>query len=384
VGIYRAASSSGSSHRAGVIQRGSARRAPTLLPIDALTPRDLASWRELAAQAVEPNPFFEPECVLPAARYLGGSHVALLVVTDSDRDWLACMPVIPRVKRWHLRLPALSAWRNLYGCLGTPLVTGTAVEVATERLLAQAFRASRFGLVAFPWIGDGGPVLGGLRSALEASGSEPAMRRSYDRAVMRRTTLADGLEGVITSRHHRDLRRLARRLTEELDAPLELRDESERAAAVEDFMALEASGWKGEGGTALRCNPAHAAYFTELCDGFRLTGRLQLLALGTAEQAVSYKCNLLAGDAVFCFKIAHDESFAHYRPGLQLEVRMLEHFRDRMSETWMDSCSYPDSKLFEHFWPEHRPIGSYLMVADRTVSRAIGHGVARFAGQQAS
>src|SRR5450755_1476670 len=181
------------------MRRRSVDRAPQLLAVKDLGSRDIAAWRELAAQAVEPNPFFEPECVLPAARHLGGSHVALLVVTDSDRDWLACMPVIPRVKRWHMRLPVLSAWRHLYGCLGTPLVTRTGVEVATERLLAQAFRASSFGLVAFPWIGDGGPVLGGLRSALEASGSEPAMRRSYDRAVMRRTTLADGLEGVITS-----------------------------------------------------------------------------------------------------------------------------------------------------------------------------------------
>ena len=88
---------------------------------------------------------------------------------------------------------------------------------------------------------------------------------------------------------------------------------------------------------------------------------------------------------MFCFKIAHDESFAHYRPGLQLEVRMLEYFRDQMSETWMDSCAYPDSKLFEHFWPERRPIGSYMMVApDRIVSRTIGHGVSRFAAHKAS
>jgi CelD/BcsL family acetyltransferase involved in cellulose biosynthesis len=202
---------------------------------------------------------------------------------------------------------------------------------------------------------------------------------------MRRTTLADGLDTTISSRHRRDLRRLGRRLAEELDAPLELRDESERAAAVEDFMALESSGWKGEAGTALRSIPAHTAYFRELCDGFRATGRLQLLALGTAEQTISSKCNLLAGDAVFCFKIAHDESFARYRPGLQLEVRMLEYFRDQMSETWMDSCSFPDSKLFEHFWPERRPIGSYLMVADdRIVGRTIGHGAAHFASPKAS
>jgi CelD/BcsL family acetyltransferase involved in cellulose biosynthesis len=370
--------------RTGAIRRRSARPAPTLLPIKELEPRDVAAWRELAARAAEPNPFFEPECVLPAARHLGASDIGLLVVKNGDRDWLACMPVIPRLRRWHARLPVLAAWRNLYGCLGTPLVTRSAVEVATERLLAQALRASTFGVVAFPWLGDDGPVVAGLLSALEASGREPALHRSFERAMMRRTTLADGVDAVITSRHRRDLGRLARRLAEKLEAPLEVRDESERAAAVEDFMALEASGWKGEDGTALRSRPAHAEYFRELCDGFRAAGRLQLLALGPAEQTVSYKCNLLAGDAVFCFKIAHDESFAHYRPGLQLELRMLELFRDEMSETWMDSCAGTDSRLFEHFWPERRPIGSYIVAADGAVGWTINHSVAALHGLHGS
>ena len=33
------------------------------------------------------------------------------------------------------------------------------------------------------------------------------------------------------------------------------------------------------------------------------------------------KCNVLSGDAVFCFKIAHDETFARFSPGVQLELR---------------------------------------------------------------
>ena len=86
---------------------------------------------------------------------------------------------------------------------------------------------------------------------------------------------------------------------------------------------------------------------------------------------MSYKCNLLAGDAVFCFKIAHDESFDHYRPGVQLELEMLRRFRDEMSETWMDSCTASDSKLFEHLWPERRLIGTYTLTANRTVGRTI-------------
>jgi CelD/BcsL family acetyltransferase involved in cellulose biosynthesis len=385
VAVRRATSPSGSSGWS-LGRRGarSANRAPALLPVKELAPRDICAWRELATRAVEPNPFFEPECVLPAARHLGEPDVRLLVVTGSDREWLACMPVMPRVRRWHARLPVFTAWRNLYGCLGTPLVAGSAVEIATERLAEQALRASSFGVVALPWLGQDGPVACALRETLAASARELALHRSFERAVVRRATLVDDLDAVISARHRRNLSRLSRRLAEALEAPLMVRDESESAGAAEDFMALEASGWKGEAGTAFRATPAHAAYFTELCAGFRAAGRLQLLALGTADRSVSYKCNLLAGDAVFCFKIAHDESFARYRPGIQLELEMLKRFRDGMSETWMDSCAAPDSKLFEHFWPERRPLGSYVLTANAVIGRAINHNSARLASRARS
>jgi CelD/BcsL family acetyltransferase involved in cellulose biosynthesis len=333
-----------------------------VVPIDELDERGLDAWRDLAADAVEPNPFFEPEWVLPAARHLGQRRVGVLVVKDGSRDWLGCMPVVPRLRRWHAQFPVLSGWRHCYSFLGTPLVRRAAPEVDTERLVGEAFAASRSGMVALPWVGDDGPVAQGLLAAVDATGREPVLRRSFDRALMSRAMLEDGAGVALDARHHRDLRRLARRLAEVLEGPLELHDRSTSDKAVEDFMDLEASGWKGRRGTALRSRASHADFFREVCDGFRRQGRLQILALGTPEKTVSLKCNVLAGDFVFFFKIAHDEAFAHYRPGLQLELRMLELFRERMSEQWMDSCAAPDSKLFEHFWRGRRPISSYVLV----------------------
>ena len=277
------------------------------------------------------------------------------------------------------RIPGLSSWRHLYSFLGTPLVARTDVEQTTDRLLEEALRASRMGVLVLPWLGEDGPVAAALLAALERRGRRPSLHRSFERAVIHRPALADGAGALISSRHRRDLGRLSRRLAEALGGPLELRDESGSGAGVDEFMSLEASGWKGERGTAIGSRPAHARFFRELCDGFRATGRLQMLAFGTAERTVSYQCNLLSGDAVFRFKIAFDESFAHYRPGLQLEVRMLDQFRDEMRQSWVDSCADPDSPLFKNFWPERRPIGSYVLAASRAVGWTIDHGAPRIA-----
>ena len=53
-----------------------------------LRPRDadVARWRDLAARAADPNPFFEPELLLPAVRHLkGGGEVRLLVAERAGR-----------------------------------------------------------------------------------------------------------------------------------------------------------------------------------------------------------------------------------------------------------------------------------------------------------
>ena len=42
----------------------------SLLPIDGLSDSDLAAWRELSDSALEPNPFFDPDFVMPAVAEL--------------------------------------------------------------------------------------------------------------------------------------------------------------------------------------------------------------------------------------------------------------------------------------------------------------------------
>lgn len=346
----------------------------TWFEFERIAETELARWRELARRAAEPNPFFEPEFVLPAARHLGARGVRLLVAKDHAGDWLGCLPLCPSAVHYRLHLPIMASWCDpWYASLGTPLLLGDELEAAAERILDLALPRSRSPLIKLNMLGADGPVAAALFAVLAQRGLTPASKRFYERAVINRETLAGGALSVIAPRHRRDLRRLGRRLEDELDAPLDVSDQAASAAAVEDFMALEASGWKAAEGGAMLCAPEHASFFREVCAGFRESGRLQLLRLGTESRAVSYKCNLLCDDGVFCTRIAFDDALSHYRPGVQLELRMLEIFATEMRQPWMDSCTLPGHTLFESLWPDRRPIGSYLVPAagspDRTVPR---------------
>ena len=58
-----------------------------------LTSSDLARWSECAACSLEPNPFFEPDWLLPALDYLGESPTTMLVLAEHRSAVQAFLPI---------------------------------------------------------------------------------------------------------------------------------------------------------------------------------------------------------------------------------------------------------------------------------------------------
>ena len=312
-----------------------------LIRLDRVTPADVAAWRLLSERAAEPNPFFEPDFVLPAHRALGG-RVSLLVA-EHDGRWSACLPVrrlLPGVLR---------SWRHSYCFLGTPLIDAAALREATSALLG----AARL-LVLDAQNGDG-VVATAIRAALGESGMTTFYERSQERAALARRPEPDYLDSM-NAHHRREFRRQRRRLEEQLGHPLDVRDVSDDIAAPGRFVAREAAGWKGRAGTAFASRPGHGKFFEAVCAAFRAHGRLQMLELTAGDRTVAMKCNLAAGDGIFCFKIAFDEMLARHSPGVQLEIAHVARFHEDRDERWADSCAAYDNQMINRLWPDRRRI----------------------------
>lgn len=344
------------------------------LSIRGLEAAEVAAWRELAAQAVDPNPFFEPDFLLPANRHVGGAPDRLLVVGDGDR-WEACLPLTR--SRWHRVLALPYAGDPAYGFLATPLIARDGAERSSARLV-DAVR-ERAPLV-IQRLGVGGPFQAALAAAIEAGRLSALEEDRCERALLLRSQ-EDRL-GHLSPHHRRDLRRMARRLAEDLGGPLSTRDRAGEPAAVELFLELELSGWKGRAHTALASDRSHAEFFRELCANFARGGRLQLLELGTAERPVAMKCNILAAEGLFGFKIAFDESFARWSPGIQLEVENMNLF-DRTEMAWMDSCADPANAMINRLWPERLQLTTIVLGSGRLRPReAAALAISRVSGSQ--
>lgn len=347
-----------------------------LVPVGELAPRDLESWRTLATCAVEPNPFFDPDFVLPASEGRGESdHVAIACVRNGE-EWLGCLPV-RRYRRWHrLPLPCLATWRHSYCLLGTPLLApGQTVE--TLAAIVEAMRTSgHVAFAALEWIPTDGPVA----AAVAELPSRPIAFEQFSRASLTRRPQCDYLDGQVKGKHRREFRRMARALEEELGGELTLVDRAGDPTAIEAFLALEASGWKGREETALAADPGHATFFAEASRALASRAAIELLFLEANGQVAAARCSLLAGGVSFCFKVAYDERFRRYSPGRELELCLIDRFHEEGRLHSMDSCADTGNDLYNRIWPDRRELATLayrspgpLGLAARPALRGVVH-----------
>jgi CelD/BcsL family acetyltransferase involved in cellulose biosynthesis len=284
--------------------------------------------------------------------------VRLLVAQDRD-GWHGVLPA-RWAARWR-RVPtaALSVWRHPYAFFGAPLVTpGREPEVV--RALVEAGRRRAGGVLALELMPGDGPLAAPLAAALD--GVRTIEWERFERATLRRRDDGGYVESVLKPRRRRELRRQRTALAEALGAEPTVADRAGDPAAVERFLELEASGWKGRAGGAFAV-ARHDDFFRSVTAAFAAAGRLQLYALEAGDRTVAMKCNLLGGRGVWCFKIAYDETFARFSPGVQMELGNVAAFHDRPELEWMDSCADPDNQMINRLWPDRRPIATLLAPA---------------------
>jgi CelD/BcsL family acetyltransferase involved in cellulose biosynthesis len=322
-----------------------------LLAFGELTEPQVGRWRELALQAAQPNPFFEPEFVLPLAATV--SARSRLLVAERDGEWIGAMPV-RNAASWHrIPLPGTVSWRTHYTYLGLPLLHRDHADAAAWSLVEAGVRRPRY--LGLDLLDADGPVTDALEGAASALGFSTTVLRRHERAALRRR--ADPADYVdVKPKHRRERRRQRDRLCEELGSEIEAHDESGGERAVDDFLRLEASGWKRNAGTAMSSLEGHAEMFRQICRRFDASGRLQLLVLRAGERALAAKCNLRAGDGAFCFKIAFDESLARFSPGIQLELANIDFFHRDPQLKWLDSCAEPNNEMINRLWPDRRAV----------------------------
>jgi CelD/BcsL family acetyltransferase involved in cellulose biosynthesis len=324
----------------------------------------VAAWEDLAAHAVEPNPFYEPWMLLPALEAWAPPARLQFVLVYAGTQLCGLFPLERSSTYRGLPFPHVRLWKYRHCYLGTPLVRRSHAR-ETLRALLDWLAGDRRGAAAIEWseAAADGPFFAVLNEVLDDTGK--LAFRSYRRARALLRPRADGetyLREALSGKSLKEYRRLERRLAEAGGLRYEL---LEGASAIDAFLRLEAAGWKGERGSALASSEAGQRFFARVAGAAERRGRLMMLALSVAGRPVAMKCNFLAGEGAFAFKIAYDESRARCSPGTLLELENIRAFHRRAELRWMDSCAAPDHFMANRLWLDRRMLVDLITATGR-------------------
>lgn len=325
----------------------------------------IGRWCELAEAASDSNPFYHPALLLPALEHFDGKGTVRLLEAWDDNRLIGLLPV--ETARRHGRVPCRNTrnFMHMHCFFGGPILRAGHEEAAWANLLGQLDTLPRAG--AFLHL-TGQDMDCASTQALKAVCQAEKRRLTnihrYERAMLRSDDDADTYwTAHVRSKKRKELRRLVNRLEEMgqvTHSRLEQRADLPRWC--EDFLTLEASGWKGAEGTALASHAGERSFFRDICANAEAAGMLDMLRIDVDGRAIAMLVNFRHLRGSYSFKIAIDENFGRFSPGVLIEIDNLHHVQGDPALDWMDSCAQADHPMIDHLWAERRPIAQYRVM----------------------
>jgi len=317
------------------------------------------TWQQLADRALFPNVAYEPWTVLPVLEACPTENLYfLLIFGPGEKDLWGFFPLELQSRCLHLPLRNLALWQHRYCYVTAPLLHAAHAREALDAFWSW-FETNPLGahVLDTNWLLADGPFHD--RWVDLVMGRVSLLLNDFPRALYRtETSLAGYLELVVSRKSQNEFRRRERRLAELGELRYQCADNPAAVIAwLEDFLDLEAAGWKGEtGGRAFARHQPDAAYFRTITQEAFRRHRVMLLSLTLDGKPIAMRHTLLAGDGAYAFRTAYDESYSKYSPGTLLELEVMKRLNEDRCVKWMDSCAAPRHILLNRLWRERRMI----------------------------
>ncbi len=309
-------------------------------------------WEELAANALEANPFYEPWVLLPALWARGDDDFECVSIWQ-DATLIGLFPFERKTSFRRLPVATLASWRHSAYLLCTPLVRADAAHIALQALLRWA--VDEASVVELLYL----PASGAFDDTLRAVAKTIVRTARFSRALLVKGSSAEAyMEEAMSAQLRRQVRRNERRLAAMGAETVVVRPGDAIGDEIERFLDLEAGGWKGRQGGALAASAQNLRFGREVLAAAHKRGRLHMVGINCEGRAIARRVTLLAGDGAYAFKTTYDEDYAAYSPGVLAEALCLREFHDLPGVRWMDSYTDPDNAIVNRMWKDRRAMQS--------------------------
>ena len=329
------------------------------------SPSALTPWRGLEQAACEPAP--------QAAHFW--LHAALTHLPVRDRPWLArvedpddALPLaiagLRKTRRFGpLGRLASTRWGEFFFS-GLPLLRQGAERQALDGLLwaASGMGAKAMELASIP---AQGPVMAALKQVAGDKGLLVKEMVHWRRAALdARQSPAQWWQDDIPRKKRKEYARLMRRLKEAGEVSFQIMKTGEDPSPwIDDFLALEARGWKGRAGTAIACKPALRHFVEAALRAAAAAGALRFWRLSLNERTIAILFGFVQDENLWLGKMAHAEDLGRYSPGVLL---IIEATRDILADpriTFADSCAAPHHPMIDRLWKQRLALTDVVIAA---------------------
>lgn len=336
------------------------------------------AWSQLAAQALQPNVFYEPDFLLSAVQHLTGAQQVMVMLVWAEgpgqRQLAGFMPIV--MPRLPFGPGEARGFRNSHMSSGVPLVRAErAAEIITMLLDALAARGPRCSALMLPQVDLEGAFGQTLLQVTRTTG------RSHSLFSIRQAPslqLNDQRPATMAERHSPELQQqlAASRAALGKLGKVSLVEASEGQAlrdGVELFMALEASGPEGRSGRAMMLDARTASFIRMATRMMARSHQCRTLTLMLDDRPLAAAIAYASGSRAWFVKLSHDEAFADFKPEALVAEALAQRFGGLRRMALLDASAQAGNLEVERIWNDE------LTTADILVSTRAGDSPAALA-----
>ncbi|MEM7465079.1 MAG: GNAT family N-acetyltransferase [Pseudomonadota bacterium] len=208
-----------------------------------------------------------------------------------------------------------------------------------------------------------------LTDALAKHGFQLRVTSEVERAILHPIYEAEDpgeafMKRNLTSKRRRQLNAQLRKLREIGSLDFEKATDFESVLTrFEEFLLLELRGWKGQRRTAMHAIRKTAAFARQAVGQLARQRRATVYSMRLDGRSIASLIVLKSGTRYYPWKIAYDENYQVFAPGIQLLMHATKDMLCTPGFSFADSLAAPDS-VINRLWSDRLKLGTLIVSAN--------------------
>jgi CelD/BcsL family acetyltransferase involved in cellulose biosynthesis len=292
-------------------------------------------WRSLCSDAVDDQPFYQPEWIGAHIRAFTPKAKLVLVTVVADGRLSLILPLLEE-RAWFCGIPVrrLRAPVNGHSCRFDALRRrGPMGESAVNAAWEILSKTPGWDVLEFEGIPTDGTI-SALARVADADGYLTGLIPMSPNPYVSIPSGSTALNGVsiddlpINKKLRSQLRGIRRDLASKGGLRLRQVSYADREA-LRRFYDLESAGWKGNSKTAIASSAQSLQFYNEIAEAAEKLGGLSIYMLESGDELLAAHFGLSYGGRYFSPKVAYDERYGKYAPGHLIVEEILRDCAER-------------------------------------------------------